>query len=478
MDVRALLGVLRKFWGSILALTVLGGLLAAAYVVITTPVYTAQSQVLLSGQGGQTNSDVLQGTTYANTVARTWAAVATSPFVLDQTIANVGLNTTSQNLAKHVTTAIPTNTSIINIAATDGSPAQAAAIAQGVADALVSRVDEQSPRDANDRPTLRATVITPAIVPTSPTSPKLALTIALGLIAGLAIGIGQAVLRTTLDVSIRTESDVAKATDHSVLARIPFSSTMGKSPIAIVNDPQSPVAEEFRRLRTNLAFLSMDNKQAPVYVVTSSLPEEGKTVTSINIAFGFAEDDQRVLLIDGDLRRPKVASYLHLEGSVGLTTVLVGKARLDDVIQRLGPGHIDVLPLGAIPPNPVEMAGSDAMRRLLVQAVVNYDVVVIDSAPLLPVADTILLASLATGTLIVAGGGRVKIPQLRDAIESVEHGNAAVLGVILNLTRGHGGNGYYRASYYGYSYDNGKHPKTTKSVYRRVGAASRRGTAV
>jgi len=478
MDVRTLVGVLRKYWLSIFTCTLLGGLLAGLYIYLTPPTYTSQSTVFLNVQGGQSASDLVQGSNYANTVARNFAFLTTTPQVLSDTIAELSLATDAKTLATHITATIPTNTSIINIAVTSGDPKQAADIAQSVAGSLVNQVKALSTTSEGSPATVNGTVVTHALVPTAPTSPNVPLTLALGLIVGLAIGLGQAVLRKTLDVSIRSESDIEKATDHSVLAHIPYSSSVAKDPIVIVNDPQSPMAEEYRRLRTNLGFMSMDSDKAPVFVVTSSLPEEGKSITSINIAFGFAEDDQRVLLIDTDLRRPKIASYLNLEGGVGLTTVLVGKARLDEVIQRLGPGHIDVLPLGPVPPNPVEMAGSDAMRRLLVTAVQSYDVVVLDSAPLLPVVDTTLLASLATGTLVVAGSGKVKIPQLRDAIANVEQGNASVLGVILNLARRRSSGDYYHAGYYGgYTYENGQRVKNAKGVYHRVGAAPRRGTA-
>ncbi|MCL2316620.1 MAG: polysaccharide biosynthesis tyrosine autokinase [Actinomycetia bacterium] len=478
MDVRALLGVLRKYWPSIILLTLLGGVLGGVYVYLTPPIYTASSQVFLSVQGGQTTSDLVQGVNYATSVTRSYALITTSPEVLDRAIEDGDLGGTSQQLAPHVSTSIPTNTSIIQITVTDGGAVRAAAIAQAIAESLKESVKELANKDSSGNATIVATIITPSTEPTSPTSPKLMLTLALGIVAGLAIGIGQAVLRKTLDVSVRSESDIAKATDHSVVARIPYASTIGRDPIIVVNDPQSPVAEEYRRLRTNLGFLSMDADAAPVLVITSSLPQEGKSITAINIAFSFAEDDQRVLLIDADLRRPKIAGYLNLEGGVGLTTVLVGKARLEDVIQQLGPGHIDVLPLGAIPPNPVEMAGSEAMRRLLAYAAERYDVVVIDSAPVLPVADSTLLATLATGTLVVVGADRVKIPQLRDTMDSIEQGNSSVMGLILNMARRRSSGDYYHSGYYSYTYDNGQRVKNSKGVYHRVGDAPRRSTGL
>jgi len=471
MDVRALLAVLRKYWISVLSLTVLGAVLAGIYVMITPPTYTAQSQVFLSVQGGQTTSDLVQGSSYATTVARNYALVATTPKVLDGVIKDLNLATTAQALATHVTTSIPTNTSIINIDVVDGSAQQAADIAQSVAENLELAVAELSAVSTSVQTTVTSNIITPAIVPTSPTSPKLALTVALGLVLGAAIGVGQAVLRRTLDVTVRGEEDIAEATDHSVLGRIPFNTSISKDTLAIVNDPQSPVAEEYRRLRMNLSFMAVDSDRTPVYVVTSSVAGEGKTVTSINLAFAFAEDNLSVLLIDADLRRPMVASYLNIEGAVGLTSVLVSKARLNDVVQHLGPGRVDVLPVGTIPPNPVELIRSNAMLRLLATAAQKYDIVIIDSAPLLPVIDTTMLSTLATGTLVVAGAGRIKIQPLSTAMDNLARANATVLGVVLNMVKSHDRSGYGNGYYHYYRQDDQKNaPEKASAVVVREDA--------
>jgi len=465
MDVRALLAVLRKYWLSLVGLTALGAVLAGVYVFLTPPTYTAETQVFLSVQGGQTTNDLVQGSSYATTVARNFALVATTPKVLDGAIQDLSLGTTSQALATHITTSIPTNTSIINIDVVDGSAQQAADIAQSVAENLKSAVADLSTVSASVQTTVvTATIITPAVVPSSPTSPKLALTLALGLVVGLAIGVGQAVLRKTLDVSIRTEDDIAEVTDHSVLARIPFNTSIAKDSLVIVNDPQSPLAEEYRRLRTNLSFMDVDSDRTPVYVITSSLASEGKSITAINLAFSFAEDDLHVLLIDADLRRPTIASYLNIEGAAGLTTVLLGKARLSDVVQQLGSDHVDILTVGTIPPNPVELIGSGAMRRLLIGAAQDYDVIVIDSAPLLPVVDTTLLSTLATGTLVVVGAGKTKTPQLQGAMDSLSRAKAPVLGVVLNMVKSQKGSGYDTGYYHYYRQQDPKNVPTKKTV--------------
>jgi capsular exopolysaccharide synthesis family protein len=452
MDLRTLIGVLHKYWMSIVVCVILGAALAIGFLQVRQPVYTARSQVFLSVGGGTTASDLSSGANFANTVAQSYTKIVSTAKVLDPVIQQLGLKTTSATLATHVSTSVAAGTSFISIAVTNSDPQQAADIAESAAENFQDAVADIAPKDANAKATVVITILSPATVPTAPTSPNRTLVLLVGILGGFAVGIAQAVLRKTTDISIRSESDVTKATEHSVLARIPFSANIPKDPLSVVNDPMSPVAEEYRRLRTNLSFVTLETAGSPIFIVTSSVASEGKSVTAINIAFSYAEAGQRVLLIDADLRRPRIASYLNLEGSVGLTTVLVGKAKMSEVIQKLGPGHLDVLPLGLVPPNPVEMSGSDAMRRLLTTASQLYEVVIVDAAPLLPVTDSTLLASMASGTLIVAGAGKVHIPELHDAVAMVEQGDAKVLGIILTQVKRDPGNGYYyRSNYYGYA---------------------------
>jgi capsular exopolysaccharide synthesis family protein len=174
---------------------------------------------------------------------------------------------------------------------------------------------------------------------------------------------------------------------------------------------------------------------------------------------------ERVLIIDADLRRPQVAGYLQLEGSVGLTTVLIGDARLEDVVQPYGNSRMDVLTAGPVPPNPAELLGFDAMRQLVDQAMARYDSVIIDTPPLLPVTDAAVLSDLASGTLLIAGARVVRRPELAAAIASLEQVDARILGVVLNMAQPSDSDRYgYRYSYQYYGSGEAKAPAQPEPV--------------
>ena len=167
-------------------------------------------------------------------------------------------------------------------------------------------------------------------------------------------------------------------------------------------------------------------------VITSSLPGEGKSTTSINVAITLADAGTRVALVDADLRRPSVAKYMGLEGSVGLTTVLIGRASVEDVIQPWGNGFLHVLPAGQVPPNPSELLGSLAMAHLLEKLTSQYDVVIIDTAPLLPVTDAAILSKLTGGALLVVGADKLHRSQLAESVGALETVGARILGIVVN----------------------------------------------
>jgi succinoglycan biosynthesis transport protein ExoP len=213
--------------------------------------------------------------------------------------------------------------------------------------------------------------------------------------------------------------------------------------------PQSPRAEAFRQLRTNLQFVEVtDNGRT--FVVTSSVPGEGKSTTSANLAITLAEAGSKVLLIDGDLRRPKVAEYMGIEGAVGLTDHLIGHAELDDVVQPWGGGNLEVLPAGQVPPNPSELLGSKAMIKLLADLDKKYDTVIIDAPPLLPVTDAAILAKLVSGgAIMVIGSDKITKNQLGAAITNLDTVGGRLVGIIMNLLPAKGANAYGYYSYYG-----------------------------
>jgi succinoglycan biosynthesis transport protein ExoP len=202
-------------------------------------------------------------------------------------------------------------------------------------------------------------------------------------------------------------------------------------------------------------------------VISSSIPGEGKSTIAINLAMSLADSGSRVILVDADLRRPSIAEYLGIEGGVGLTTVLIGRAEVEDVVQPLGKTALDLLPAGQIPPNPSELLGSMAMADLLEQLSGSYDMVLLDSPPLLPVTDAVVLSNLAGGALVVVGADRIHRPQLQQSLESLETAGAHLFGIVINKIARR------EAAAYAYGYGS-EYPSAIGEVKRSTSVEARR----
>lgn len=466
MELTDYLRVLRKYWVSVTAVFLVGIAAAAGITLAMTPVYTASTAIFLTVQAGDTAGELNSGSSYAENQVRSYAQVATAPIVLQPVIDNLGLALTPAQLAEKVTASVPTNTAIINVEVTDHDAALSADIANGVGAELTAMVEKLSPQSADGSKRVTATIIAPASVPTEWTSPRVTLNLALGALVGLLLGFGQAVLRARLDTSVVSEEDIADVTDRSVVGVISFDPDASGHPLVLEAAPHSIRAEAYRRLRTNLQFLSLGEHRRSI-VVTSSIAGEGKTTTALNLASALADAGQSVLLIDADLRRPSLAKVLNLDGTVGLTDVVIGRASLAEVAQPIGRGNLHVLASGQIPPNPSELLGSGPMVALLAEASDRFDMVIVDSPPLLPVTDAAVLSQECGGALLVVGSGTLAKPQLDGAIASLESVDADLLGLVLNRARTdrRGRYGYHQHYYYERQSD-GEELKVDQSVKR------------
>ena len=451
MNLRDYLQILRKSWILIVAVSLTGLLAAGVSSFLTKPVYESSTSVFVAIQTSNisSSSELSAGTTYVQNQVKSYAEVATTDVVLQPVIDELDLDTTVADLAKHVDASAPLDTVIIEVTVDDSSSARAAAIANSVGENLIDAVSNLSRPETGASP-VKVSTVSPALQATEATSPNVRLNLALGILVGLAIGVGIAVLRQVLDTRIHGTREVEQVTEATLLGGITFDDEAASRPLVVQVSPQSPRAESFRQLRTNLRFVELTD-EGRTFVVTSSVPSEGKSSTSVNLAITLAEAGTRVLLIDGDLRRPKVAEYMGIEGAVGLTDHLIGQANLDDVIQPWGAGNLHVLPAGQIPPNPSELLGSKAMVQLLDGLDSKYDTIIIDAPPLLPVTDASILSKLVSGgALMVVGSGRIRKHQLEAAIASLETVGGRLVGVVLNLipTKGPHAAGYY--GYYSY----------------------------
>lgn len=466
MELRDYLRILHRNWILILALTVLGGAGAFGWSLFQTPTYETNTQLYVSVRSDSTGvSELAQGTTFARQAVVSFTDVVDSAIVLDRVINDLNLDTTAQELAKSIDASSATNSVIISLKVTNTNAEMAAAIANSVgqnfADVVVNQLEKP---DGDTASLVRVETIAPALVPTAPASPHTALNTVVGVLLGLLAGLGVAVLRTVLDTRIHSLHDIEDATDSPVLGGIAFDAEAKKRPLIVHADPRNPRAESFRSLRTNLQFIDVDGDSRS-FVVTSSGPGEGKSTTTANLAIALAETGARVALVDGDLRLPRVAEYMGMEGGVGLTDVLIGRAELVDVLQQWGTGKLFVLPSGRTPPNPSELLGSQAMQRTLQALAGAFDYVLVDAPPLLLVTDAAVVSRFTSGVLLVAASGATKKPQLTASVEKLNAIGSRLFGVIVTMLPAKGPDSYgYGAYSYGAAHDTTS--ETTRSDRR------------
>ncbi|HEY2272728.1 MAG TPA: polysaccharide biosynthesis tyrosine autokinase, partial [Jatrophihabitantaceae bacterium] len=307
-------------------------------------------------------------------------------------------------------------------------------------------IEKNAPKDLSGKqPAITLKTVHAAQVPSAPIKPNKILNIGLGLIVGLLLGIGVAVLREVLDNTVKGPHDFEDM-GVPVLGLVPFDKRTPRAPIAFRTDPHSARSEAYRQLRTNMQFVDVDNPPR-VIAVTSAMPGEGKTTTAINLAAALAEAGARVCLVEADLRKPSMATSLGLVGDVGFTTVLIGKAPVETVLQNAG-RNLAVLTSGQIPPNPSELLISQHARQLLADLARNVDFLVIDTPPLLPVADGAELATLADATLLVHRAGKTTRDQAARSVEALAKVGKRPVGVILNMISRASGRYEYEYAYY------------------------------
>ncbi|UNL87145.1 CpsD/CapB family tyrosine-protein kinase [Priestia koreensis] len=209
--------------------------------------------------------------------------------------------------------------------------------------------------------------------------------------------------------------------------------------------PKSSISEQYRTIRTNIQFSSVDQAIKSI-LVTSSVQAEGKSTTTANLAIVFSQQGKRVLLVDGDMRKPTVHYTFQLDNRIGLTNVLTKQMNATSAIQRSAVENLDILTSGPIPPNPAELLGSHAMEELLSELYRNYDLVIFDSPPVLPVTDAQILANQCDGVIMVVQSNQSDKESTLKAKELLMGAKGKLLGVVLNR-KAKGDSGYYY--YYG-----------------------------
>ena len=307
------------------------------------------------------------------------------------------------------------------------------------------------------------TIIDEAQVPSSPARPKLILNLAFGFLLGLIIGISTSFILEYLDDTIKTPTDVESFLRVPFIGLIPSLDSREKIPVEgiVEMQPKGAIAENYRAIRTNILFSS--GKPIRQMVLTSAGPGEGKTTTSVNIAQVMAKSGDKTLLVDADMRRPRLRKLFAMDQNIkGLSNFLIGNASCEEIIHPTATEGLFLIPSGPIPPNPVELLNHPRLKELMEYVGRNFDRVIYDTPPVIAVTDSAILARLADGVIFSVHGGHSHRDVVKRGIDTLRKVGSNIFGVVLNNVN------IYRASYYDYYYYN-YYRYAYEYAYRRQG---------
>jgi succinoglycan biosynthesis transport protein ExoP len=315
-------------------------------------------------------------------------------------------------------------------------------------DALIKRIKEQGATE--EIKTVNVWIVEKAERPAHPVKPKKSLNILLGIIVGLFGGVGLAFFFEYLDNTIKSPDDVETKLGIPVLGMVPFLDSKEKNiEDVLLKEPQSAFAENYKGIRTPI-LLSSAGRPPQNILITSMGPEEGKTVTSINLAIAIAQSEYPVLLIDSDLRKPRIHKIFGLDNSNGLSTYLAGVSPDINIVAGPVP-NLSIIPSGPLPPNPSELLGSNRTNELIRVLNEKFDIIIWDSPPLMTVTDSLVLSKTLDVTIIVVRAGKTTYDIVRRGLKSLGDIKSHVLGVVINALDVKK-SGYYYYKYYDYYY--------------------------
>lgn len=327
---------------------------------------------------------------------------------------------------------------------------------QQMLDGLLKRIKETSL--VEEVKSFNIYIIDKAEVPKGPIKPRKFHNILLAIIVGIFGGVGVAFFLDYVDDTFKTPDDVEEKLSVALLGIIPIASkadmSAGGIETMVYSTPKSSISESYKSLRTSILLSSVDPIKS--FVVTSAVENEGKTTTAINLAIAFAQLEQHVLLVDADLRKPKVHSVFGLDNSVGLSNYLTRQI-IQDIIKKSDIPNLSIIPAGALPPNPSELLSSKRMKDFIDNVTDRFDMVIFDAAPLITVTDTTILSAIATGTVLVVRSGKTSFDIARRAIKLLTDANSKILGAVLNgMDTKKEGYKYLYPYYYDYGYGHKK----------------------
>ena len=449
MDIRRIINMVLKKWPFIVIMTFL--ITVSAYVygsVYVTPTYSAQALMIVNKsqyQASEQNQMSYNDIIFTQKLVKSYVIIMMSDANIELVKQEIGTDLSISQIKSCVKIASVQETEVLQITVENKDPV----LAQSIANALV----KVSP------PTLirvikagSAEVIDTAPIPASPVKPVIWLYLVVGAMLGLMFSILLIFLRDFFDNTFKTEEDIRNVLDLPVITSLP---EIEKGAATIVTE-ETPFdyKEAFKVLRTKIQFSGVDGDMKKI-AITSSGPFEGKTTVSINLALTMAETGKRVLLIDADLRKPKVHKTLNMPSEPGITSVITQQETLASVIKKV-PDYdsLDIVTCGVIPPNPTELLGSHQMEAFIKRVEDDYDYIIFDTPPIGLVADTAVLSKMLDGVIWVVSYGKTVKEAAHFAKDTLDSVDVNIIGCVFNRVKAdsYGNRGYYRTYGGGYRY--------------------------
>jgi capsular exopolysaccharide synthesis family protein len=434
VDLRNFIRLLRDQWKLIIIAAVVAAGASAFLTARMTPLYSSSVTFYVSGQADNSNPvTAYEGVQLSQQEVQSFAELLRGPMLVQAVITDLGLQATQVAIAAEISTRPVPQTVLLTATVTDPSAKRAWQIATSLGGQFTSMVATLEQPPGGGTPPVSVMVVAAPQLSTAQVSPDPFRNVAIGLALGLLAGIVLAAAMRYLDNTIKSCEQLAGITGgRPVLGTIPFDQAAKQRPLVVSEDPFRPRVEAFRKVRTNLQFIDIDQPRK-VLLFTSALPEEGKSSSACNLAIMLAQSGKQVILVEADLRRPRAVGYLGLPSTIGVTDVLLGRCTEDDAIQTWGDGLFAVLASGSLPPNPGDLLASQQTMQLIARLKERYDTVLIDAPPLLPFADAASLAPASDGAILVVRHARTRTDDVRRATEALRAVDVPVLASLLTM---------------------------------------------
>ena len=429
MTVDEVVSVVKRSLRTLTIFLVVGISAATFYYVVSPEQYRGQAILYVSSTADQSSSGAYDATLLSQQRVKSYSELLKSDRISQEVVARLGIRDSPQDFIDRISVNSTVDSTVLTVSVSASTPDGAATATNTTVDEFVGLVSELETPQVGRPPTVSIRVVQRATPPERTSSLGLFWVVLIGALIGFSLGVMYVVGRSRFAMRFATAEEVEQSSGLSVLGSITKSPLMADRQFVVDMSIPSIEGEEFRQLRTRMQYFDVDRPKR-VLMVTSSREGEGKTTTLVNLGAAFAFAGQRVLLIDGDLRRPRVAEVLELDNAAGLSLVVSGRVKMELVIQRTKVPLLDSITAGPLPPNPAEILGSASMARTLTEAASHYDLVLVDTPPIGPVADALALSQSVDGVIFVVRSRETKRSNLASAMANLKAVGSPLLGAV------------------------------------------------